>query len=208
MIERLPHSSIPSHAGLKNRLAKWLTFLPPWLLALVLLLPVLLLNFLNLGNALGPHFERVSDLIVAFLPFAVLFIIAALQRVNWRHILVMLVLAAVWTGLVAVMTPWVFRLPFPYAFAVSATMPITAVGLGEWFLNQSRVFKSLLWVLLLSVAVGCFIPLITKPLDFTREMIRGRREMIRGRSPFTFSHASFSSRASPVGESCAPAPFA
>jgi hypothetical protein len=152
------------------RSSRWLarfdtcvTHLSPWLLALLLILPVSVLRLFS-GSNFGSQ-------IAEFLFLAVLCITGAFQRLNPRQMLIMLGLAGLWFALNSAIASCVSRAPFPYFYLLGAIIPVFVVGLGEWFLAPARTAKSLSWVLVLSVAVGCIVPLVTKPLDFTEATV-------------------------------------
>lgn len=170
-MEPLSYSSIPDRAVLRDRLARWVTFLPPWLLALILVLSVQAITNQSVPGPIGWGIYRVTKFLNPFTSFAVLFAVGALRRLNWRHILIMLAVAAVWGTMNSAMTRWISRVPFPYSYVLWPTLPMLIVGFGEWLLTQRNAVKSLLWATVLLVAAGCCIPMITKPLAFTGAVV-------------------------------------
>ncbi|HWE95295.1 MAG TPA: hypothetical protein VG269_15115 [Tepidisphaeraceae bacterium] len=166
-MQPLSYSPISGRVALKNRLAKWATFLPAWLLALVLVVLVEVINNQRLSGSIAWEIHRVTEFLNPFTSFAVLFAVGALRRMNWRHILIMLAFAGVWSVMGAAMTRQLSLAPFPYSLILGPTLLMLIVGFGEWLLTQRNSRKLLPWVSMLLIAAGCCVPLINKPLTFT-----------------------------------------
>lgn len=144
---------------------KWLSRLPHWVIALILLAPPLVFDYFQIERAFR---WETSDLekTYLFLKLAALFMVGSVRRLNWRHLLVMLSLAVFWCVLDAGLERGPAG-PFPYDLALWVAAPVLIVALGEWVLVRPRRWRSALWAVALSAAVGCLVPLIQQPLDFT-----------------------------------------
>lgn len=152
----------------QNRLAKWFMRLPYWLIAIILLAPVFVFDIFSLDRIFPEQLQDVIRQVLPFAYFAVWFIAGAVRRLAWRQIIFMLALAGAWYGLSEMFYRWpLFEFPFPYSLAIWKIAPVMMVGIGEWILMRPRSQHSLIWILILSTAVGCLTPLIYKPLDWT-----------------------------------------
>jgi hypothetical protein len=149
------------------RMRAWFQRLPHVVIALTLMTPVWALRYttfdipgsINVNGAI----ERVAD----FLFYAALFLPGALRRINIRHALIMLTLAATYYGFDTASQWWPPERPFPYSLLAWAAAPVMVVGLAEWALSGQRTSHSLLWITVAALTVGCAVPLIQNPLDFT-----------------------------------------
>jgi hypothetical protein len=144
---------------------KWLSRLPHWLIALALLAPLLICNWFHIERVFrweSSDFENPY----MFLKLAALFLAGSVRRLNWRHFLVMLSLAVFWCVLDAGLKRGP-SVPFPYDLTLWVAPPVLIVALGEWALVRPHHWRSALWAIGLSAAVGCLVPLIVQPLDFT-----------------------------------------
>lgn len=152
----------------ENRLVRWFMHLPYWLIATILLTPVLVFDTFDLENSFPDQFQTVIHHAIPFAFFAVWFAAGAVRRLALRQILFMLTLASAWYGLGEMSNRWpLFTFPFPYSLAIWKIAPVMMVGMGEWILIRPRSPRSLIWILILSTAVGCLTPLVYKPLDCT-----------------------------------------
>lgn len=143
---------------------KWISRLPHWLIGLALLAP-LLFSFFHIERAFRwepSDFEKTY----MFLNLAALFIAGSVRRLNWRHVLVMLSLAVFWCVLDVGLKRGPSA-PFPYDLFLWVAPPVLIVALGEWALVRPRRWRSALWAIALAAAVGCVVPLVQRPLDFT-----------------------------------------
>src|SRR5260221_13053861 len=79
-----------------GRLARRLLLSPQWLLALLLVLPILALRFVRFSGEIGWQISRASEYVAPYLVLAALFSVGALRRMRWRQLLLTLAVAGVW----------------------------------------------------------------------------------------------------------------
>lgn len=138
-----------------QRLSRW----PLWVIALVLIVPVIVFPMTpldrRLTNLIGYRFVSTAE---GYLRFAAMFLPAAICRMNWRQAVVMAALAA---GADAFgQFVWDQALHFPY-FLIAWIVPM--VGLGEWLVNLPRQPRSLVWIMVLTTGLAFVIPIVEAP---------------------------------------------
>ncbi len=129
-----------------------LYYLPTWLIALLLLIPILILD----------HFEILSEIRCLFnnpwgfliLISIALFIPAAVKRWNWRHVLVMLILAVASFAIKQVLSRITIGVHSEILAVLIATLPLLILGLAEMLLQRKLRWKNLAWIVGGVVAVS------------------------------------------------------
>lgn len=139
-----------------SRLAEWLGRLPHWLIALGLILPLLAFHVFGWSTWFGRPNRTLSiwHLTTLFL-FIAMFIPGALRRLNWRHLLFMVVLAGLAYALDEAFDRWGPGEPFPYTGLFSPFVSLLLLGLGEWIVIRPRSWTALAWTAVLAVAGAC-----------------------------------------------------
>ena len=145
----------------RGRIARAFGHVPCWAIALVL---VLLLQALRVFVLELPdwRYSRVVDyasMAVPLLAAGSVFVAGAIQRLDWRHALVMLGLLAVATGLshllrlVGAATALGYHL---HRWSVGSLVTLALLGVGEMLTTRRRSWRVLLWVLAAAVAAEAF----------------------------------------------------
>ncbi|MCD4825196.1 MAG: hypothetical protein K8S55_11355 [Phycisphaerae bacterium] len=141
--------------------------LPCWGVAILLVLPLLALMYIDLATSSGAIWSRILSIGILILFLISLFLPGAIKRLSWRHCLVMLVFAAAAVGVEFGIAMLPIKWAFPYIFLVGAIPSIILVGLGEWILSKHKSLYSLFAVCFTTLAVGCVASLAYQSFRFT-----------------------------------------
>jgi hypothetical protein len=110
------------------------------------------------------------DLAITFASFSCVFLAGAIQRLNWRHALVMLGLTGAFMGLDFL--KGYSGVPFsegfhPYQWMVSITLMLCLLGMGEAFLTGRRSWRAAVWILIAAFAIEALRQVVSCTVNWT-----------------------------------------
>lgn len=171
-MESIPQSPDPldyaSRSTKRNRrAARFIGGMPLWLIALLLLLPIWILDHFNFSSDLGSIEEFFKRYGARFLYFAALFLPGSIKRLNWRQVLIMLPLSAASWALDLGWSSFKGDSEVPLLFGLEPAMAIVGVTLSEQLFLPKRSGKSIVWAIAIALAAGCTVAFIDGFLNFT-----------------------------------------
>lgn len=175
-----------SYAGARirrpSRFAAWLGRWPAWLLGFVLIVPVVAMDVLGVPQRLSRRYDDLLEQVLLVMPFLVFAMVGAIQRLRWRHLLLMFGVGMFCWAVDWLLMKWPTGLPIPYSTFLWPAVCVGMVGLCEWALTTDRNTATLGWVFPVSIAAGCLITLLRWLLSYMELEISiprgGTRELL------------------------------
>jgi hypothetical protein len=134
----------------------WIARLPGWLLAAILTSLATAVTFIPIEHLLYERSGRFYSVPVDVLPIVALFLTGAVRRLNWRHAIILAVVAVAAWWLADVCHRNV-RVGFPYSMFY---WQVPLLALLEWILDRPRRVGALLCVMAFSLIIVCILPAV------------------------------------------------
>ena len=168
-----------------ERAREWLSRWPLWGIALVMIVPVVVVGEFHIEDWLGNDMvSRIGWRVLGYAYIAAMFLPRELRSLSWRRGAVVAALAAV--VYVLDLTNWQGSIVFPYTML---TWYVPLVGVGDWAVNGPRKPRTLVWTLVLMLAVVALLASVCQPLRFANWTIRRAISHPGGTTIYTFDFA-------------------
>lgn len=149
----LSSSTAASRSGIFRRI---ISHTPRWVIALLLIVLFQAVEFaISKLDLSYPIVECIDDAL-PFLMIAAIFTAGAIQRLNWRHALFLILLLVVGKVL-GFLCAYMGFLPsegyHPYSWMLKTTILLWLLGIGEALTTGKRSLRIIVWMLIVAVSI-------------------------------------------------------